>query len=327
MILLMLDLQTIENIINIYNMLPIQSIKGLQIVPPKNESGSYETAPDMPKMHQVCVIVGKRAAGKSVAAVNLIEKMGFDYSIVVSPTMSSNKELMSRLKIEHSFEDPDCPTTIDQIKEIVLNEAKDYERYKHEMKEYRSLMNDIKNGKSLDDNMLLKYFENNMNGINDFIMPKHRWGGRKPRIAVLFDDMLGSMMYSKPRKINALATYSRHLGGLKEGGSIGVSLFFLIQSFKCAVGGLNKVIRNQCTSLIMFKSKDLAEINDIADSCGGEISKDQFIKVYEEAIGDGTGYPFLFVDLHKKPEQPSMFRRRFDEYIIVPDLNKKDEIK
>jgi hypothetical protein len=298
-------------------------VKNLQIVPPKNESGSYETAPDMPKMHQVCVIVGKRAAGKSVAAVNLIEKLGFDYSIVVSPTMASNKELFSRLKIEHSFEDADDPTTIDQIKEIVLNEAKDYERYHHEMKEYKSLMSDIKKGATLDDNMLLKYFENNTNGINDFVMPKHRWNGRKPRIAVLFDDMLGSMMYSKPRKVNGLATYSRHLGGLEEGGSIGVSLFFLIQSFKCQTGGLNKVIRNQATSMVIFKTKDDQELKDIAESVGGEISKERFLDVYNEAIGDGSGHPFLFIDLHKKPEQPSMFRRRFDQYILVDELNKE----
>jgi len=305
----------------------IVDVKNLEIVPPKNESGSYETAPDMPKMHQVCVIVGKRAAGKSVAAINLIEKMGFDYSIVVSPTMASNKELLGRLKIEHSFEEIDDPTIIDQIKEIVLNEAKDLERYRHETKEYNKLMNDIKNGKSLDDNMLLKFFDTNTYGLNDFIKPQHRWDGRKPRIAVIFDDMLGSGIYSKPRKLNGLATYSRHLGGLQEGGSIGISLFFLIQSFKCQTGGLNKVIRNQCTQMIMFRSKDLKEIDDIAESCGGEISKDQFMKVYDYAIGDGSNYPFLFIDLHKKPEQPSMFRRRFDEYIIVPELNKKDEIK
>lgn len=299
-------------------------VKNLQIVPPKNESGSYETAPDMPKMHQVCVIVGKRAAGKSVAAVNLIEKLGYDYSIVVSPTMASNKELFTRLKIEHSFEDSDDTTIIDKIKDIVLNEAKDYERYHHEMKEYHNLMSDIKAGATLDDNMLLKYFENNTNGINDFVMPKHRWNGRKPRIAVLFDDMLGSMVYSKPRKVNSLSTYSRHLGGLDEGGSIGVSLFFLIQSFKCQTGGLNKVIRNQATSMIIFKTKDDQELKDIGESVGGEISKERFLDVYNEAIGDGSGHPFLFIDLHKKPEQPSMFRRRLDQYIIVDELSNKE---
>ena len=114
-------------------MLSTKNVKGLQIVPPKETSGAYETAPDMPKMHCVTVIVGKRAAGKSVAAINLIEKMGYDYTIAVSPTMNSNKELMSRLNIEHTFDDPDDLTCVDKIKEIVNEEARDLERYKNEM--------------------------------------------------------------------------------------------------------------------------------------------------------------------------------------------------
>jgi hypothetical protein len=296
-------------------MLSTKSVKGLQIVPPKETSGAYETSPDMPKMHCVTVIVGKRAAGKSVAAINLIEKMGYDYTIAVSPTMNSNKELMSRLNIEHTFDDPDDATTIDKIKDIVNGEARDLERYKYEMKEYNKLMRDIREGQNIGDDLMLKFFD------NDFVKPKHRWNGKKPRIAVLFDDMLGSGMYSKPRKINALSTYSRHLGQLEEGGSIGVSLFFLIQSFKCQTGGLNRVIRNQCTQLIVFKTKDNKELDDIADSCGGEISKDKFIQVYDYAIETGGDHPFLFIDLHKKPNHPSMFRVNFDKFIIVDDLN------
>jgi hypothetical protein len=292
-------------------MLTTQSVKGLQIVPPKETSGAYETAPDMPKMHCVTVIVGKRAAGKSVAAINLIEKMGYDYTIAVSPTMNSNKELMSRLNIEHTFDDPDDLTCIDKIKEIVNEEARDLERYIYEMKEYNKLMRDIKQGHNIGDDLMLKFFD------NDFVKPQHRWNGKKPRIAVLFDDMLGSLIYSRPRKINALSTYSRHLGQLSEGGSIGVSLFFLIQSFKCQTGGLNRVIRNQCTQLIVFKTKDNKELDDIADSCGGEISKEKFIQVYDYAIETGGDHPFLFIDLHKKPNHPSMFRVCFDKFIII----------
>jgi len=305
-------------------MLSTQSVKGLQIVPPKETSGAYETSNDMPKMHCVTVIVGKRAAGKSVAAINLIEKMGYDYTIAVSPTMQSNKELMSRLNIEHTFEDPDDLTTVDKIKDIVNGEAKDLERYKYEMKEYNKLMKDIKTGNSLDDNMLLKFFNTNTYGLNDFVKPKHRFDGKKPRIAVIFDDMLGSLMYSRPRKINALSTYSRHLGQLEEGGSIGVSLFFLIQSFKCQTGGLNRVIRNQCTQLIVFKTKDNKELDDIADSWGGEICKEKFIQVYDYAIETGGDHPFLFIDLHKKENHPSMFRVNFDKFIIVDELNKNN---
>jgi hypothetical protein len=298
-------------------MLTTQNVKGLQIVPPKETSGAYETSQDMPKMHCVTVIVGKRAAGKSVAAINLIEKMGYDYTIAVSPTMNSNKELMSRLNILHTFDDPDDLTSIDKIKEIVNEEARDLERYKHEMKEYNKLMRDIREGQNIGDDLMLKFFD------NDFVKPKHKWNGKKPRIAVIFDDMLGSLIYSKPRKINALSTYSRHLGQLSEGGSIGVSLYFLIQSFKCQTGGLNRVIRNQCTQLIVFKTKDNKELDDIADSCGGEISKDKFIQVYDYAIETGGDHPFLFIDLHKKENHPSMFRVNFDKFIIVDELNQQ----
>ena len=142
----------------------------------------------------------------------------------------------------------------------------------------------------LQDDELLLFFQD-----GDFKKPEHRWHGRKPKIAVVFDDCMGSMLYSKPRKLNALSTYSRHVGQLKsEGGAIGVSLFFLCQTFKAQSGGLNKVIRNQCTSMIIFKTKDESEKEDIADSCAGEISKQTFLRVYEEAIGDGTDHPFLF---------------------------------
>ena len=105
-----------------------------------------------------------------------------------------------------------------------------------------------------------------------------------------------------------------------SGGSIGISLYFLCQTFKAQSGGLNKVIRNQCTSMIIFKTKDTAEIDDIADSCAGEISKDTFMKVYEESIGDGENHPFLFVDLHRKNQHPSMFRRRFNEFLLIWDF-------
>ena len=291
-------------------------VKGLEIIPPKSESGLYTTDTFMPKMHQVCIAVGKRASGKSTAIINLIERMKFDYVIAVSPTMNSNKELMDRLNIEHVFEDIDDPNVIDSIKEIVKKEAEDLERYKEEVKRYNKLMTDLKDGKYMDDDLLLQFFSDEGN----FIKPTHRWNGEKPRIAVIFDDMLGSGIYSRPRKLNGLSTYSRHVGQLKEGGAIGVSLFFMIQSFKCQTGGLNKVIRNQCTTMLLFKTKDRQEMKDVAESVSGEIGEDIFNKVYDTAIGDGSNYPFLFIDLHKKKEHPSMFRRRLDEFIIPDNL-------
>ncbi len=292
----------------------IAKVKGMAIKPPSSESGLYETDTYMPKMHQVCIAVGKRASGKSTAIINLIEKMKFDYVIAVSPTMSSNMELMQRLNIEHVFEDIDDPAVIDKIKDIVKGEAEDLERYRDELKRYNKLMKDLKEGKHIGDDLLLQFFSDE----EYFIKPVHRWNGEKPRIAVIFDDMLGSGIYSRPRKLNGLSTYSRHVGQLKTGGSIGISLFFMIQSYKCQVGGLNKVIRNQCTSMCLFKTKDRQEMKDVAESVSGEIAEDTFFKVYDQAIKEP--YDFLFIDLHKKKEHPSMFRRNFNEFIISEEL-------
>jgi hypothetical protein len=272
-------------------------------------------------MHQVCIAVGKRASGKSTAVINLIEKLGYDYTIAVSPTMKSNKELMESLNIEHTFEDVDNPNVIDEIKKIVEDEAKDLERYRDELKRFNKLMTEIKKGEMVDDDLLLQFYND-----DNFVKPEHRWNGNKPRIAVIFDDMMGSGMYSRPRKLNALSTYSRHVGQMEEGGSIGVSLFFMIQSFKCQTGGLNKVIRNQCTTLLLFKSKDKKELQDVAESVGGEIDEEMFYKVYNEAMGDGTGYPFLFIDLHPKKEHPSGFRRRLDTFIMPDEIEKNNII-
>lgn len=290
------------------------SIKGCEITPPKNTSGDYETEPNMFKMHQVCVAVGKRASGKTTAIVNLLEKMKYDRILIVSPTIKSNKELLDRLKIDESdiFEDCDDPNVVDKIKTIVEDEAKDLERYEEELRRYNKLMKALNSDHMpIDEEDLIAFFND-----RDFMRPTHRWNGAKVRMAVVFDDCLGSGLYSKPRKLNALSTYSRHIGQLEKGGSIGISLYFLIQSFKCQTGGLNKVIRNQCTSMLLFKTKDSAELMDVAESVAGEIHKDLFAKVYEQAIGDGKKHEFLTIDLHPKKHHPSMFRKLFGEFII-----------
>ena len=288
-------------------------VPNMEIKPPKKTSGDFETPPMCIAGHCVLLAVGKRKSGKTTACCAAIEQMGFDYVIAVSATMASNKELMSRLNIQHEF-DPDDPMVIDKIKEIVEGEAADLERAQDELRRYNKLMKLI-NSESplfrLPEEDLAAFYKD-----GDFKRPTHKWDFRKPKIAVIFDDCLGSQVYSKPRKLNGLATYSRHVGQLKEGNAIGVSLFLLIQSFKCQSGGLNKVVRNQCTAMMIFRTKDAAELDDIADSVCGEIDKPSFMRVYNEAIGDGEGHPFLLVDFAKRPSHPSMFRRRLNEFII-----------
>ena len=73
-----------------------------------------------------------------------------------------------------------------------------------------------------------------------------KWNGRKPHMAVLFDDVMGSLLFTKGiRKLNKMTIFHRHLGQLEKGGRLDAPLYFLVQSYKAQAGGISKCIRNQ----------------------------------------------------------------------------------
>ena len=75
-------------------------VRNLNIHPPQGSAFAYDSHPDLPKLHQACLIVGPRGSGKTTACVNLVERLKFDRLFVISPSVKSNKELMKRLKLE-----------------------------------------------------------------------------------------------------------------------------------------------------------------------------------------------------------------------------------
>eukprot|EP00965_Chrysotila_dentata_P027151 901379-Pleurochrysis_carterae.AAC.2 len=76
-----------------------QRVPNLKVVAPPGSAFAYETGPNALPLHQVCVVIGKRGAGKTVAVVNLISRMfTFDRIFVVSPTVGSNKQVLSALR-------------------------------------------------------------------------------------------------------------------------------------------------------------------------------------------------------------------------------------
>tara|TARA_R110000787_G_scaffold267217_1_gene373529 strand:+ start:328 stop:1245 length:918 start_codon:yes stop_codon:yes gene_type:complete len=301
-----------------FNMVKSVKIKSLGIKVPKGSAFAYDTPTDCPKSHQMCGVIGKRGSGKSVSAVNLIEAMNYQRVIAVSPSMGSNFEIMKRLNIdpEDIFSDVDDITIPEKIKAIVEQERDDLVNYREQMKKYKKfkkLMDENRPTWSIPDDVLLQFYDPHK---GDFIPPYHKYGGQKPMIAVLFDDIQGSYLMTKgARRISQLAIYQRHIGEFPDGGALGCSLFFCVQSFKCSVGGLTRAIRGQMTSMILFKTKNEKELDDIKDEFSGEVSKDTFQEIYNKAIIDP--HDFLFIDLHKKPHQPSMFRRNFNEYLVV----------
>lgn len=287
---------------------------GMEIVLPSAKAFKFDTPEDCPKAHGVTLVIGKRGSGKTVAAVNLIEKMLYDRVFAISPSMSSNLEMMERLNIDPAdiYEDPDDLGAMDAVKEAVEKERDDLEEYWQKKMRYDRVLVELEKASdalAFDEDRLLEFMVD-----GELKPPYHKWGGREPMMVLLMDDMLGSRIYSSPRKLNQLCIYHRHLGQFKKGGALGLSLYFLVQSYKTQVGGLTKTIRNQATSIVLFQSKSEKELEDVAEEVGGEVSALQFYEVYNRAILER--HDFLFIDLHKKEEHPSMFRRNFDEYLL-----------
>jgi hypothetical protein len=296
-------------------------IKNFKIDPGKGSAFAYETHPMMPKAHVNAIIVGARGMGKSVAMVNFVERMPYHRVLMISPTMHSNRDLMKRLKIDpDDIFDPDDDKVLDKITAKIDQEAEEYEDYLEELKKFNSFDKKLRSSNSLfSDGELLSFFKG-----GEFKKPTHKYGGQKPCLALVCDDILGSNLLTKgSRKLNHMVILHRHLGALKKaGGALGCSLYFLVQSYKTQSGSLTKSIRNNCTMMILFHTKSKKELEEIAEEVGAEVSKETFMKLIKAAHKDK--HDFLMIDLHRKPEHPSAFRRNLDVFLIPPEDSDSD---
>jgi len=242
--------------------------------------------------------------------------------IVISPTFFSNIKLMENLDIDiKDVLSPDDDNVIQQLKDIVNGERDLYVAYQELKVKYKTFLKTMGNRQheqsDIDEDLMLEFYDER----NDtFRMPEPKYKcynatpPRPPILTCFIDDCLCSNMFTD-RKFPALVTKHRHLGAIPGGGAVGVSLFIAIQSYK-ATSGLPRVIRNQATSICLFRTKDRAELKQVSESFSGEVDPELFERLYDYATKDSP-HDFLFVDLHKKESQPSMFRKNFDEYIIL----------
>ena len=295
----------------------------LDIEIPNVKAFSYETAEDLPQSHQQVLCVGKRGSGKTIAVVNLIKKMKYDRIFWISPTCKSNQTIMSMLKIrdEDIYEDIDDTSVPDQIKAEVDEEARLYDEYHRKMEKYKLFVQQ-KNANCIDDDLLLEFFNPN---TDQFEKPEHWLDGKRPHMCCVYDDCLGSVLFSKgSRKIVNSAILHRHMGAVTEqgGGALGISQYFLTQSFKTHTGGIPRAVRNNCTSMIIFKTKSDKELAEIQEEVGGEVSKQDFYKIYNFATAEP--HSFLFIDMHTKSHHPSKYRKKFNEFICINE-NKEEQ--
>jgi hypothetical protein len=297
--------------------------KGLDIKVPRGGAFTYKTPELMPAGHILGVAVGKRGSGKSVGAINLIRNMEYDRVFVISPTFKSNNQLMNMLPIDQDdvYEDVNDPSCIDKIVEKIEAIRDDMVAFKQKIKEYqkfKKLLNDP--FKPIPDDMLVSFYNN-----GSFEAPEWKYGldrdgnPNRPFCMLLVDDAQGSKIFSS-KKIDGVSIRHRHIGDTEDDSpSIGLSLMFLVQNYKSrGGGGISRTLRNNATLLMVFKSKDKAELEQIKNEVAGEVNETQFQEVYEKATAEPHG--FLMVDLHKKPSHPSMFRANLNTF-LVPSQN------
>lgn len=299
--------------------------KTFDIQVPDTKAFTIKTADDFIQLHAVVLAVAKRGTGKTLSLTNLLRMMkennALDRLILVSPTYHNNKKMFKGLPLdeENDVIEP-MKETADQIMEILEQEGKDYDEYHDAMKRWRKLMKLIHSNTPVDEipeELLLEF------GNYDFEKPKHRWNGRKPTIVVLFDDNQGSALFRPSSKLSSLVIKHRHQGKTNDG-AIGVTLMFATQTYTSNAAGLLPAIRNNTTHLLVFRNKNQRELDLIAEECAGEVDVETFFKLHKFAIQ--TPHDFLLIDLAKKPEHPSMFRRNFNEFIIMDNQNDKTNL-
>jgi len=91
------------------------------------------------------------------------------------------------------------------------------------------------------------------------------------------------------------------------------SVCYLSQSYF----GIPKIIRNNCSYMVLLKLSGEREVNMILKEWGLGISKEQLLKMYEYSTREK--FSPLIVDLEKTPEE--RFRKGFDEILQPSNFN------
>ena len=295
----------------------------LDIQVPKGSAFKIQTHKSFVKLHQLLCVVGKRGSGKTVFIVNFLRMMKeqgcLDRLILVTPTYESNKANFKGLPVdEDHIIDPNDPTAVQQIRDIVDAERDMLDTYYDQLERYNELMKQIKSRRPIEeiDEDLLEEFGERME------RPKHYLDGRKPVICCFVDDALGTKIYGNKSGLSNLVILHRHLGVSKALQSpLGITMIFAVQSYKSNVYGISPTIRNNCTSLAVFQTKSEKELQGIAEEVAGFCTKEEFMDVYNQAMtacgcGCKPEHNVLFIDT--SPHEGNSHFRKNMNCMITP---------
>ena len=203
---------------------------------------------------------------------------------------------------------------VQEVIQKVEDDKREYEEFVEKLKKWKMFQRMMKSKKPinmLDPALLVEFMELGFLDNTAQTMEKPKWKykhERPPIIMCIIDDCMGTPLMNPKSGLVNLCIKHRHIAK-----GMGLSICMLVQSY-CAVGGIPRPIRENCTVAIFFKCKDDNQIKKIHTEIGADVDLDQFDKMYKYATEQP--FNFLMIDFHpKKKEQ--MFRRNFNEYLTA----------
>jgi hypothetical protein len=290
-------------------------IKNFEIKPPKKSAFAIDTPEDIPKLHTLMILSGKRGGGKSVAITNYIAKLKdndlIDRVLLVSPTYPSNKEIYAPLGLSTDDIIEPSKHTIKDINSKLDEEAKKWDDYQYKLALYKRFKKEMDSELpigQINPDVIMMYHKHN------FFNKEPEWDYNKvvpPRVFAIIDDMMGTPLMLPSSGLVNMCIKHRHLGKCETGGVLGLSIAMLVQSYACQ-NGLNRAIRENTCQLALFKNTDDNQIKKIVSEMG-DVDEEKFRAMFEYATNEPFG--FLFVDFAYK-DKSKQFRKNFNEYLI-----------
>ena len=136
---------------------------------------------------------------------------------------------------------------------------------------------------------------------------KHEDDSHPTFCMLIMDDCMSLPILSQPSSglVNTCIKH-RHIAD-----GLGLSICMLVQSY-CAVGGVPRPIRENCTLLCLFKLKDQNQLKKIHEEIGSDVELHKFDQMFDYATSKPFG--FLCIDFNPKSAEQT-FRCCFNEYL------------
>lgn len=278
-----------------------------------NEKHRIPLPDGVPKPPILGLFVGKRGQGKSTAAVRLVkyyvdhrpEVFQKDLIFVISPTAESQKHLWDHIGVEENniftiIDPKEVQVVIDNIVAILDARREKYEEDQFYLEAYRKLMH----GGKLTMEQELALDRRDAMPLNN----PTPW----PRPLLILDD-LSHMKILDSKWFISLCLRHRHLAH-----GVSLSMIMICQSLH---GGVSRVIRQNCSLIVLFSTHDKTALDDLYKECSHLMEEDEFKAVFENATE--SFHDFLGVDLSQH-DPNKVFSRNLEHWYQIRHTTKDE---